>query len=113
MYDSSAIDVITATLLYQVFWKQGRSYDKMIRRELTVMDEEIEELCRQMKEVAVVNAKSESQKEAVKDVTKNILPSWGLLAEAEDSSIHPTNGYAFCNIADVLADTTQGAERTT
>ena len=85
----------------------------MIRRDLTVADEEIGELCHQMKEVAIVNAKSESQKEAVKDVTKIILLSWGLLAEVEDGSIHPTNGYALCNIADVLADTTQGAERTT
>ena len=48
-----------------------------------------------MKEVAVANAKSESQKEAVKDVTRNVLLSWGLLAEAEDGSIHPTNGYVF------------------
>ena len=48
-----------------------------------------------MKEVAVANAKSEAQKETVKDVTKNVLLSWGLLAEAEDGSIHPTNGYVF------------------
>ena len=74
---------------------EGRSYDKVIRRDLTVTDEEIEKLCRQMKEVAVANAKSESQKEAVKDVTRNVLLSWGLLAEAEDGSIHPTNGYVF------------------
>lgn len=83
---------LTAEMYYE---DEGRSYDKVIRRDLTVMDEEIEELCRQMKEVAVANAKSESQKEAVKDVSKNVLLSWGLLAEAEDGSIHPTNGYVF------------------
>ena len=43
----------------------------------------------------MTNAKSEAQKETVKDVTKNVLLSWGLLAEAEDGSIHPTNGYVF------------------
>ncbi len=32
----------------------------MIRRDLTVTDEENEELCRQMKEVAVANVKSEA-----------------------------------------------------
>ena len=83
---------LTAEMYYE---DEGRSYDKVIRRDLTMTDEEIEELCRQMKEVAVANAKSEVQKEAVKDVTKNVLLSWGLLAEAEDGSIHPTNGYVF------------------
>ena len=48
-----------------------------------------------MKNVAISNAKSDAQREAVKDVTKNLLLSWGLLAEAEDGSIHPTNGYVF------------------
>ena len=48
----------------------------MICRDLAVTDEKIEELCRQMKEVAVANDKSEIQKGAVKDVTKNVLLSW-------------------------------------
>ena len=34
----------------------------------------------QMKEVAIANGKSKTQKEAVKDITKNVLLSWGLLA---------------------------------
>ena len=83
---------LTAEMYYE---DEGRSYDKVIRKDLTVTDEEIAELCRQMKEVAVSNTKSAAQKEAVKDVTKNVLLSWGLLAEAEDGSIHPTNGYVF------------------
>ena len=48
-----------------------------------------------MKEVAIANARSDAQKMSVKDVTKNVLLSWGLLAEAEDGSIHPTYGYVF------------------
>lgn len=83
---------LTAEMYYE---DEGRSYDKVIRRDLTVTDEEIEELCRQMKEVAIANSKSKAQRERVKDVTKNVLLSWGLLAEAEDGRIHPTNGYVF------------------
>ena len=83
---------LTAEMYYE---DEGRSYDKVIRQDLTVTDEEIAELCHQMKEVAVANAKSKAQAETIRDVTKNVLLSWGLLAEAEDGSIHPTNGYVF------------------
>ncbi len=74
---------------------ENRSYDCVIRRDLTVTEKEIQELCRQMKQVAIANAKTEAQKAAVKDLTKNQLLSWGLLAEDEDGCIHPTNGYVF------------------
>ena len=77
------------------FEDENRSYDCVIRREMTVTEEEIQELCRQMKQVAIANAKTEVQKAAVKDLTKNQLISWGLLAEDEDGCIHPTNGYVF------------------
>lgn len=83
---------LTAEMYYE---DEGRSYDKVIRKDLTVTDEEIAELCHQMKEVAVANAKSKTQAATIKSVTKNVLLSWGLLAEAEDGSIHPTNGYVF------------------
>lgn len=83
---------LTAEMYYE---DEGRSYDKVIRKDLTVTDEEIAELCHQMKEVAVANAKSKTQTETIRNVTKNVLLSWGLLAEAEDGSIHPTNGYVF------------------
>lgn len=77
------------------FEDENRSYDCVIRRDLTVTEEEIQELCIQMKQVAIANAKTEVQKAAVKDLTKNRLLSWGLLAEDEDGCIHPTNGYVF------------------
>lgn len=83
---------ITAEMYYE---DEGRSYDMVIRRDLTVTDGEIAELCSQMKKVAIANARSDAQKAIIKDVTKNVLLSWGLLAEAEDGSIHPTNGYVF------------------
>ena len=77
------------------FEDESRSYDCVIRRELTVTEEEIQELCVQMRQVAIANAKTEAQKAAVKDLTKNQLLSWELLAEDEDGCIHPTNGYIF------------------
>nr|WP_243025632.1 ATP-binding protein [Clostridium sp. AM33-3] len=83
---------LTAEMYYE---DEGRSYDKVIRKDLTVTEKEIEETCLQMKEVAIANSKSKTQKGAIRDVTKNVLLSWGLLAEAEDGSIHPTNGYVF------------------
>ena len=83
---------LTAEMYYE---DEGRSYDNVVRRDLTVTDEEIQSLCRQMKEVAVRNARLEGQKASVKDVTKNQLLSWGLLEEGEDGKIHPTNGYIF------------------
>ena len=67
---------------------EGRSYDTVIRKDLTVTDEEIAELCRQMKEVAVSNAKSKAQAEGIKNVTKNVLlreysgPLWKQIDDA-------------------------------
>jgi len=83
---------LTAEMYYE---DEGRSYDNVARRDLTVTDEEIQSLCRQMKAVAAKNARLEGQKVSVKDVTKNQLLSWGLLEEGEDGKIHPTNGYIF------------------
>ena len=77
------------------YGNEGRSYDYVARRDLTVTDEESQSLCRQMKKAAVRNARLEGQKTSVKDVTKNQLLSWGLLKEGEDGKIHPTNGYIF------------------
>ncbi|WEG37301.1 ATP-binding protein [Amygdalobacter nucleatus] len=41
------------------------------------------------------NAQSLTQKAAVRDQTKNVLISWGLLAEDKVGVIHPTNAYIF------------------
>ncbi len=57
-----------------------------------VTDQEIKELCRSMKEVALINAVSNEQKAAVRDVTVQQLLSWGILVEG-DGSIYPTNAY--------------------
>ena len=54
---------LTAEMYYE---DEGRSYDMVIRRDLTVTEDEIAELCRRMKEVAIAYSKSEAQKEALR-----------------------------------------------
>lgn len=73
----------------------GRSFDSVICRDIEVTDEDIASLCKQMKEVAIANSKSELQRTAVKDVTKNVLISWGILKNGEDGKIYPTNAYVY------------------
>ena len=81
---------------------QGRSYDTVIREELSVSDAEIEKLCAEMKEVAIANCKNDAQRQAVKAVTKNVLLSWGILAEDESGKLRPTNAWVFLNGQDAF-----------
>ena len=74
---------------------EGRSYDTVMRRDLIVPEEDIEKLCSDMKEIALANCKNEAQCQSVKDVTKNVLLNWQVLAEDEEGVIHPTNAYIF------------------
>lgn len=72
---------------------QNRYYDCEICEDLTAKPEDIERLCRQMKAVAIRNTLTEGEKLKVKDVTQNVLLSWGVLAE-KDGDVVPTNAYA-------------------
>lgn len=74
---------------------EGRSYDTVIRRDLNISEEEIAKFCADMKKVALENCKNDVQRQATKEVTKNVLLSWGILAEDEGGRIHPTNAYVF------------------
>lgn len=74
---------------------EGRSYDTVIRKDLNVSEEDIEKLCSDMKEVALANCKNAAQRQSVKNVTKNVLLNWRVLAEDEEGVIHPTNAYIF------------------
>ena len=79
----------------------ARSFDSIIRRDIEVTDEDIKSLCEQMKEVAIANCKSNLQRSAVKDVTKNVLLSWGILKKDENEIVadfsysYATPRYAF------------------
>ena len=60
---------------------------------MTITDEEIDALCKSMKEQAVKNAHTEGQKASIKDVGRQQLRSWGILIE-RDGKDYPSNAYA-------------------
>ena len=72
---------------------QNRYYDCEVCEGLTITPEDIERLCAEMKATAIRNTLTEGEKLNVKDVTQNVLISWGVLAE-KDGAIVPTNAYA-------------------
>ena len=72
---------------------QNRYYDCEICEELTITPEDIERLCAKMKATAIRNTLTEGEKLKVKDVTQNVLISWGVLAE-KDRAVVPGNAYA-------------------
>ena len=55
----------------------NRYFDQALCTGLSVTEEEIDTLCKAMKEQAVKNAHNEEQKASVKDVGKQQLRSWG------------------------------------
>lgn len=72
---------------------QNRYYDCEVCEGLTITPEDIERLCAEMKATAIRNTLTEGEKLKVKDVTQNVLISWGVLAE-KDGAVVPTNAYA-------------------
>lgn len=73
----------------------ARSFDSIICRDMEVTDEDIKSLCEQMKEVAIANCKSNLQRSEVKDVTKNILLSWGILKKMRMKNLSDKCVYLF------------------
>ena len=72
---------------------QNRYFDSELCRELQITDEDIQNLCKNMKETAIKNTWQDSEKAKIKDITKNTLLSWGILTEVQ-GEIFPTNAYA-------------------
>ena len=72
---------------------QNRYFDSEPCRELQITDEDIQNLCKTMKETAIKNTWQNSEKAKIKDITKNTLLSWGILTEVH-GEIFPTNAYA-------------------
>ena len=60
---------------------------------LTITDEDIDALCKAMKDQAVKNAHNEEQKASIKDVGRQQLRSWGVLIEREGKD-YPSNAFA-------------------
>lgn len=77
------------------FDTEGRSYDSLMIRGEIVTDDEIKDLCLQMKEVALSESLKSGKNDTVRDLSRNNLLSWGILAEDETGQIRPTNAYNF------------------
>ena len=76
-----------------LFEGSNRYYDQALCTGLNITDEDIDDLCKSMKEQAVKNAHNEEQKAAVKDVGRQQLRSWGVLIE-RDGKDYPSNAFA-------------------
>ena len=72
---------------------KNRYFDSEICQNMIISESEIDELCKSMKEIAIQNTWQDSEKAEIKEVTKNVLISWGILKE-EDGKVYPTNAYA-------------------
>ena len=76
-----------------MFEGSNRYFDQTLCIGLNVTDEDIDALCKAMKEQAIRNAHNEEQKAAIKDVGRQQLRSWGVLIE-RDGKDYPSNAYA-------------------
>ena len=76
-----------------MFEGSNRHFDQTLCIGLSITDEDVDNLCKAMREQAVKNAHSEEQKVAVKDVGRQQLRSWGILVE-RDGKDYPSNAYA-------------------
>lgn len=72
---------------------QNRFYDCEPCYDITVSKDDIENFCKDLKKIALKNSLTDADKAAVKDITENVLLSWGVLAE-KDGKLMPTNAYA-------------------
>ena len=66
-----------------LFEGSNRYYDQALCTGLNITDEDIDDLCKAMKEQAVKNAHTEEQKASIKDVGRQQLRSWGGLIERQ------------------------------
>ena len=76
-----------------LFEGSNRYYDQALCTGLNITDENIDALCKAMKEQAVKNAHNEEQKASIKDVGRQQLRSWGILIE-RDGKDYPSNAFA-------------------
>ena len=76
-----------------LFEGSNRYYDQALCTGLNITDEDIDALCKAMKEQAVKNAHNEEQKASIKDVGRQQLRSWGILIE-RDGKDYPSNAFA-------------------
>ncbi len=73
--------------------RQNRYFDNEPCEYLEINEDDIKDLCDKMKKIAIENTWNDEEKAAIRDVTKNILITWGILKE-DNGKIIPTNAYA-------------------
>lgn len=76
-----------------MFEGSNRYFDQALCTGLIITDQDIDALCKAMKEQAVKNSHNKEQKASIKDVGRQQLRSWGILIE-RDGKDYPTNAYA-------------------
>ena len=76
-----------------MFEGSNRYFDQALCTGLNITEEDIDTLCKAMKEQAIKNAYTEGQKALVKEVGRQQLRSWGILIE-RDGKDYPSNAYA-------------------
>ncbi len=76
-----------------LFEGSNRYFDQTLCTGLSITDEDIDALCKAMKEQAEKNAYNEEQKASIKDVGRQQLRSWGILIE-RDGKDYPSNAFA-------------------
>ena len=76
-----------------LFEGSNRYFDQTLCTGLNITDEDIDALCKAMKEQAEKNAYNEEQKASIKDVGRQQLRSWGILIE-RDGKDYPSNAFA-------------------
>ena len=76
-----------------LFEGSNRYYDQALCTGMNITDEDIDALCKAMKEQAVKNAHDEEQKASIKNVGRQQLRSWGFLIE-RDGKDYPSNAFA-------------------
>lgn len=89
-----------------MFEGSNRYFDQALCTRLSITDEDIDILCKAMKEQAIKNAHSEEQKTSIKDVGRQQLRSWGVLIE-RDGKDYPSNAYAILTGCGMLHVATQ------
>lgn len=94
------------TIKELMFEGSNRYFDQSLCMGWNITDEDIDTLCRNMKEQAVKNACNEEQKASVKEVGRQQLRSWGILIE-RDGKDYPSNAYAVLTGCGALHVTTQ------
>ena len=72
---------------------QNRYFDNEPCEYLEINEDDIKDLCDKMKKIAIENTWNDEEKAAIRDVTRNILITWGILKE-DNGKIIPTNAYA-------------------